>query len=99
MEILQKNSLHPFLTAKIRTSTETDQIQTLLADFRACGGRFPKKPFVITCTEPDNKVTEGVQNEEKRDVFDPNNHQRLAVLFCSFSHESSNAPAFCVNPW
>lgn len=94
------NPLHPFITAKIRSSTDTDEIQTLLAHFRACGGRFPKKPMIVTCAkDEDDKVAEIVQTEERRDIFDPNHHQRLAVLFCSFSHESSNAPAFCVNPW
>lgn len=40
-----------------------------------------------------------VAGSDRFEVFDPMNHQKMAVLFCSFSHESNNAPAFCVNPW
>lgn len=33
------------------------------------------------------------------DVFDPLIHQRIAILFGSFSPKSPNAPLFCVRPW
>ncbi|VDK21809.1 unnamed protein product [Anisakis simplex] len=33
------------------------------------------------------------------DVLDPFIHQRIAVLFGSFSAKSPNAPFFCVRPW
>lgn len=71
----------------------------MLAHFRACGGHYLKKEiFNIIGPIPDKLAK--VNSEKKRmDVLDPMNHQRLAVLFYSFSHESSNAPAFCVNPW
>ncbi|CAD6189059.1 unnamed protein product [Caenorhabditis auriculariae] len=34
-----------------------------------------------------------------KDVLDPRLHQRIAVLFGSFSRKSPNAPYFCVRPW
>uniref|UniRef100_A0AAR5PNH8 1-phosphatidylinositol-3-phosphate 5-kinase n=1 Tax=Dendroctonus ponderosae TaxID=77166 RepID=A0AAR5PNH8_DENPD len=91
-------TLHPFQAAKIR-NVDSNSIQNMLAHFRACGGQYSKKEiFNIIGPIPDKPVK--VNSEKKRmDVLDPSNHQRLAVLFYSFSHESSNAPAFCVNPW
>lgn len=70
----------------------------MLAHFRACGGRYEKRENV--CIEVNEVKTRKTDNEAlTKDVLDPVNHQRLAVLFCSFSFESNNAPAFCVNPW
>ncbi|XP_044763369.1 1-phosphatidylinositol 3-phosphate 5-kinase [Coccinella septempunctata] len=88
---------HPFTTAKFITSVDSNEIQNLLAHFRACGGRFKKRNSIL---KPLRKVEEVSVKEEsdKIDVLDPLNHQRLAVLFCSFSNESLNAPAFCMNP-
>ncbi|CAH1132979.1 unnamed protein product [Ceutorhynchus assimilis] len=93
----KKNAiLHPFLTAKI-TNVDNNNIQNMLAHFRACGGQYTKK-VVLKIEEPEESSL--ISTEKCRmDVLDPINHQRLAVLFYSFSHESSNAPAFCVNPW
>lgn len=90
--------LHPFLTAKI-TNVECNNIQNMLANFRACGGQYPKKE-ILDIIEPEEKSPLQENLEKVRmDVLDPMNHQKLAVLFCSFSHDSNNAPAFCVNPW
>ncbi|XP_025836877.1 1-phosphatidylinositol 3-phosphate 5-kinase isoform X2 [Agrilus planipennis] len=95
--------IHPFLTTKITTTVDDDKIQGLLAHFRACGGRIQPK-----------SVTEGNEDENDQknikqmlrcstqpflDALDIVNHQKLAVLFCCFSSQSNNAPAFCVNPW
>ncbi|XP_071531520.1 1-phosphatidylinositol 3-phosphate 5-kinase isoform X2 [Panulirus ornatus] len=33
------------------------------------------------------------------DALHPFNHQRLSVLFSSYSQSSESPPAFCVNPW
>lgn len=73
----------------------------MLANFRACGGRYRKKSVLVlsTKTEEESNRKNSVVTSDKFEVFDPMNHQRLAVLFCSFSPESNNAPAFCVNPW
>lgn len=37
--------------------------------------------------------------ETQIDSLDPLKHQRLSVLFCSYSPVSANSPYFCVNPW
>lgn len=33
------------------------------------------------------------------DALHPFNHQRLSILFSSYSQASESPPAFCVNPW
>jgi 1-phosphatidylinositol-3-phosphate 5-kinase len=98
----QTKPLHPFLVAKITTSIDNNDIQALLANFRACGGSYAKRE--ILCKPSLNLDDEILKTKDKnyynkQDVLEINNHQRLSVLFCSFSHESTNSPAFCVNPW
>ncbi|VDM63941.1 unnamed protein product [Angiostrongylus costaricensis] len=39
------------------------------------------------------------QRLRRHDMLDPYVHQRVAVLFGSFSGKSPNAPYFCVRPW
>ncbi|VDM65917.1 unnamed protein product [Strongylus vulgaris] len=39
------------------------------------------------------------QHMRRHDMLDPYVHQRIAVLFGSFSPKSPNAPYFCVRPW
>lgn len=71
-------------------------MQALLANFRACGGRLQK-----TQTQPSLTAlpTQQAALQIPADALHPTNHQHLAVMFCSYAHESNNAPAFCVNPW
>lgn len=88
---------HPFTTAKFVTSVDANEIQNLLANFRACGGRIEKKNSILKCTKT-VEVPVKEDQKEKIDVLDPLNHQRLAVLFCNFRIKSQNAPAFCMNP-
>lgn len=73
----------------------------MLASYRACGGRYKKKKILVLPTKEEEAYNRknSIVGSDKSEVFDPMNHQRLAVLFCSFSSESNNAPAFCVNPW
>lgn len=78
---------------------KNNELQGLLAHFRACGGRYVKRPFSIEIKNDDNNYINEMDSLELLDVLEPNNHQRLAVLFYSFSHSSNNAPAFCVYPW
>jgi 1-phosphatidylinositol-3-phosphate 5-kinase len=103
---------HPFVSAKLTSSVDSCEVQTLLAHFRACGGRVTSTSSSLeplnsskarmrvnsTTADATNSSAAGKQNPWP-DALDPANHQRLAVLFCSYSHESNNAPAFCVNPW
>lgn len=89
--------LHPFLLTKLTESGEDANVQNLLAHFRACGGRYEKKDNI--CIKVQTLKREKPLENNPKDVLDPANHQKLAVLFCSYSAESNNAPAFCVNPW
>ncbi|KAK9746951.1 FYVE zinc finger [Popillia japonica] len=94
---------HPFTTARITGNVDSNEIQTVLAHFRACGGRLEKKSTLDVVSKDSNenlkKRLRGDLEFDHIDVLDPNNHQKLAVLFCSYSHKSHNAPAFCVYPW
>ncbi|VVC36576.1 Hypothetical protein CINCED_3A016117 [Cinara cedri] len=86
---------HPFVTCKLTEDINSDEIQTMLALFRAQGGRIlPNEPG--TSINP-QKNTE-TKKEKLIDIFDPVNHQRLQVMFYSFCPESNNAPSFCVEP-
>nr|CAD7195046.1 unnamed protein product [Timema douglasi] len=92
---------HEFVSAKITSSADSKEVQTLLAHFRACGSRLcpsepcTESPLLKGSTEQPGKL----QATPWPDALDLARHQRLAVLFCSYSQESSNFPAFCVNPW
>lgn len=101
-ELKPVKSLHPFLLTKITASVDNNDIQALLAHFRACGGSYEKREILcksVTVSDEEMLKSKDKNYYNKLDVFEINNHQRLSVLFCSFSHESTNAPAFCVNPW
>ncbi|XP_045464624.1 1-phosphatidylinositol 3-phosphate 5-kinase [Harmonia axyridis] len=89
---------HLFTTAKFVNSVDSNEIQNLLANFRACGGRLEKKNSILKPSKKIEELPEKQVQDERIDVLDPLHHQRLAVLFCSFSNESQNAPAFCMNP-
>ncbi|XP_072386330.1 1-phosphatidylinositol 3-phosphate 5-kinase [Diabrotica undecimpunctata] len=99
---LKAKPLHPFLLSKLTKPVEDKNIQNLLAHFRACGGKYEKKEHICVKaqqeTQKNIKPNNNAENSAK-DVLDLIHHQRLAVLFCSYSTESDNAPAFCVNPW
>ncbi|KAK9307472.1 hypothetical protein QLX08_002112 [Tetragonisca angustula] len=91
---------HPFVQARLTTDVDSREVQALLANFRACGSRLYPTNNVLS----DKQIL--VQSEVSEqppawpDCLDPASHQRLSVLFCSFSHTGNNdTPAFCVNPW
>ncbi|KAF5299848.1 hypothetical protein FQA39_LY11385 [Lamprigera yunnana] len=97
---LQIKQAHPFVTARIRTSADNIDFQSMLAHFRACGGRLEHKQNICRSEFEVSPQIEARHTFEFQsghlDSLDPLNHQKLAVLFCSFSHLSQNAPAFCV---
>ncbi|KOX68078.1 Putative 1-phosphatidylinositol 3-phosphate 5-kinase [Melipona quadrifasciata] len=91
---------HPFVQARLTTDVDSREVQALLANFRACGSRLYPTNNVLS----DQQIL--IQSEASEqlpawpDCLDPASHQRLSVLFCSFSHTGNNdTPAFCVNPW
>ncbi|XP_064466528.1 1-phosphatidylinositol 3-phosphate 5-kinase-like [Ornithodoros turicata] len=98
---------HPFTLLKL-TSSEWDSgaAQALLADFRARGGRIQvlcqhNRNWNVTKSARKALHSEAGQRnyggESRIDALSAYNHQRIAVLFCSYSPTSSNAPYFCVN--
>lgn len=113
--------IHPFLFTKLTTTFQDSiQTQTLLADFRARGGRIRQLcSHEISMKEKEKKLANrgdsfamgtagttkseltnaGLFWERKVDALSAYNHQRLAILFCSYSNSSNNAPSFCVSPW
>ncbi|CAH1788888.1 unnamed protein product, partial [Owenia fusiformis] len=94
---------HRFVTETLKESAKSISSQTLMAEFRACGGRIKLLPpdDVKFSPKQNNKKTNKRDSywERKIDCLDPSNHQRIAVLFSSFSYESLNAPNPCVAPW
>lgn len=91
---------HPFVQARLTTDVDSREVQALLANFRACGSRLYPTNNVLSDKQIliQSEVTE--QPPMWPDCLDPASHQRLSVLFCSFSHTgNSDTPAFCVNPW
>ncbi|XP_046466655.1 putative 1-phosphatidylinositol 3-phosphate 5-kinase isoform X1 [Neodiprion pinetum] len=91
---------HAFVGTNITNSADSREVQTLLANFRACGSRIYPTNNVIMDMKPTVVPNDRNDHIAKRlDCLDPLTHQRLSVLFCSFSHSSNTTPAFCVNPW
>uniref|UniRef100_A0A023F0I5 1-phosphatidylinositol-3-phosphate 5-kinase n=1 Tax=Triatoma infestans TaxID=30076 RepID=A0A023F0I5_TRIIF len=93
-DIVKLKPLHKFVTARLTQSADSVQVQTLLASFRAGGGRLPiSHSSYIPLPPLPFPDTSGL-----KDILDPINHQRLALLFCMYSPLSSNFPGFCVDP-
>ncbi|XP_011694487.1 PREDICTED: 1-phosphatidylinositol 3-phosphate 5-kinase-like [Wasmannia auropunctata] len=98
---------HPFVQARLTTDADGRDVQSLLANFRACGNRlYPTHNVLLDRTmlqQQQSPVASFESNEQPMpswpDCLDPSSHQRLSVLFCSFSHTGNDTPAFCVNPW
>lgn len=85
---------HEFLTVKMVDEPGSGNIQTLLALYRANGGRIPLG-YKGEVRKPKTKV----EKPKLRDVLDPFEHQNFSMLFCVYSAYSAHAPAFCVDPW
>ncbi|KAG5306952.1 FYV1 kinase, partial [Acromyrmex insinuator] len=98
---IKLKSQHPFVQARLTTDVDNREVQSLLANFRACGNRLYPTHNVLLDRMQQSPAFES--NEQQMpswpDCLDPNSHQRLSVLFCSFSHTGNDNPAFCVNPW
>ncbi|OXU27408.1 hypothetical protein TSAR_004798 [Trichomalopsis sarcophagae] len=95
---------HPFIKAKLTAGADSREVQTMLAHFRACGGRLHPVNGVSVQKKQSSAPTQNESMDQQivwPDCLDPASHQRLSVLFCSFLHNNNtnNAPAFCVNPW
>ncbi|XP_055858683.1 putative 1-phosphatidylinositol 3-phosphate 5-kinase [Episyrphus balteatus] len=95
----QLNPLHPFLTTKITTPIDNRELQTLLAEFRSFGGKYPKKKKMTKLKRRESFQKPQKVSEEQlyKDALDLENHQRLPVLFCSF-YFNPKASSFCAQP-
>lgn len=83
---------HPFVKAKLTLGADSREVQTLVSQFRACGGRLDQ---IDNARVPKKQLSVPVQSEAVDqqivwpDCLDPASHQRLSVLFCSFLHNSN----------
>nr|XP_016929259.1 putative 1-phosphatidylinositol 3-phosphate 5-kinase [Drosophila suzukii] len=94
---------HGFVQMKITAPASSRDIQTKLAEFRSFGGRLPKGKAPML--RPKKKNAEVIQRPQKvseeqlyKDALDPQNHQRLPVLFCSFHYNPKGVSSFCKMP-
>uniref|UniRef100_A0A182YC39 1-phosphatidylinositol-3-phosphate 5-kinase n=1 Tax=Anopheles stephensi TaxID=30069 RepID=A0A182YC39_ANOST len=94
--------VHPFVTHKITASVDSKEMQTILASFRACGGRYPKVSMMKKTSSRKRRLTTMAQRSLEefvyRDALDIENHQRLPVLFCSFNYNENVPSTFCAQP-
>ncbi|XP_052764126.1 1-phosphatidylinositol 3-phosphate 5-kinase-like isoform X2 [Mya arenaria] len=117
MAHIEIQEAHEFIRQPLRESANNISIQTLMAKFRAYGGRINIMEPVKTVdsrTARNNKenknkgkqlevevpkVDNSVPREHKVDCLDTVQHQKITVLFSSFSFQSENHPYPCVYPW
>ncbi|GFR67626.1 1-phosphatidylinositol-3-phosphate 5-kinase [Elysia marginata] len=107
---------HPLITCNLTEPIWDLDTQSVLADFRARGGRIlvpeqtnGKQARIIAeanlkkleeSSFVDNATGKSGPLWAKRiDCLDVMNHQRLNVLFSSYSYKSNNHPFPCVYPW
>lgn len=108
----ERNSIHPFLRARITPAMSQTELLGLLSDFRARGVRpgcklpdqvVKNKLSLTTSDDWENIATAEDQQADGsglRDCLDPFNLQRLCALFSSFCQAGSAvAPQYCVAPW
>ncbi|XP_024081526.1 1-phosphatidylinositol 3-phosphate 5-kinase isoform X2 [Cimex lectularius] len=105
MENVKLKDVHEFVKAKLIESVDSNEIKALLASYRATGGRFPIKMTKPTKMEAyydqlvinNINASKNIKDGTPKDVLDPDNHQRLLMLFCSYTQNRSS-PTFCVDP-
>lgn len=95
--------VHDFITHKIVAPIDNKELQTIIASFRASGGRFPKIIRMNTITK--NAINENKEYARKlnddyvfKDALDIYNHQQLTVLFCSYYYSPKTTSSFCASP-
>ncbi|XP_037956790.1 putative 1-phosphatidylinositol 3-phosphate 5-kinase [Teleopsis dalmanni] len=92
---------HPFLEMKITAPIENRKIQTLLAEFRANGSRYPikKKKFKLLKRRESYQCPQKISDDHVyKDALELQNHQRLPVLFCMFYFNPKAVSSFCTPP-
>ncbi|XP_041374474.1 1-phosphatidylinositol 3-phosphate 5-kinase-like isoform X2 [Gigantopelta aegis] len=64
------------------------------------GESSPKRPnFMNETNDKDRSKVSTIMFDKKIDCLNPLNHQKISVLFSSYSHKSTNHPNPCVTPW
>uniref|UniRef100_F1KR02 1-phosphatidylinositol-3-phosphate 5-kinase n=2 Tax=Ascaris TaxID=6251 RepID=F1KR02_ASCSU len=86
--------MHPFVCNQELGEVSDEE----LASFRATSGLIFSERLSEKSTQKSEEKSLDCLNRHE-DVLDPFIHQRIAVLFGSFSAKSPNAPLFCVRPW
>lgn len=109
----ERNGAHSLTFKKLTSPLGSEEVQSLIADFRRVGGRLkfvPQGDSQLTNSQKlrsNNSSWNTLESDKLRsgaesgrvDCLDPFLHQKLAVSFCSYSPMSTNFPYFCVNPW
>lgn len=103
--------IHPFMSEMITKPAVSYNMKRDLAKFRAESAKcFRRKrdveelrPFSSRSQSTDKCFTPELSIDEEGtdtvlDVLDPFTHQRIAVLYSSYSPSSENAPGFCLKP-
>ncbi|ELU02982.1 hypothetical protein CAPTEDRAFT_176607 [Capitella teleta] len=88
---VQSRPTHAFVDKKLTSDISSNDIQRLVADFRARGGCL----HLVPTKKKNEKKTE----KNSIDCLDPERHQHISVLFSGFSYKSINYPNPCVAPW
>lgn len=93
---------HFFVEAKLMKPAGHNEVRRLLAQYRRQSSELFRRRLLEmegTNKEPKKKRQVIGHPAPQTDVLDPFLHQRIAVLFSSFSEKSVNSPGFCINPW
>lgn len=93
---------HDFTKYRIVSPVESKEVQTVLASFRASGGRYPKQSQMQKSTVRKRRITtlpqKSIEEYTNKDALDLVNHQQLPVLFCSFYYNPNAPSSFCAQP-
>jgi hypothetical protein len=77
---------------------EESDVKAMLAYFRAFGGRMPHGELLKKVEHKNGTVSDTTRLLSNIDPLDPEQHQRMYLMFYSFCERSPNAPDFCINP-
>jgi len=91
---------HPFTLAKLTNPVNHPEVQTLLALFRANGGRLTPSSTMkyINLKPPPAERSINHNHHDELDALDPASHQHLTILFYKISLNNQNQPSFCGDP-
>ncbi|XP_058834896.1 putative 1-phosphatidylinositol 3-phosphate 5-kinase [Topomyia yanbarensis] len=101
-ETVQLLMPHELTSYKITSSIDNNDVQTMLASYRASGGRYSKQASMKKDASRKRRVTtypqKSIEEYIYKDALDLECHQRLPVLFCSFYYNPNTPSSFCAQP-